>query len=674
MTYALHRRQFLSIGEHQWSVLIYLDAILLLLAAFIVAQRLARLWSEKRTGLAGSNLQTKLILGFSILAILPCLIMIIFAAAFFHGELENWFSERNKAALSASKQVAELYLKEHQKNIIEDANTVAYLISNQLPAIADSESARNDFVAQLATIKSLADIVVFDQDMAVVARSPFSFAAEFAPVKHQDLIEAWQQGVVLVGGSEYQFARALTSIEVIGNTFFVLIGRQLDNSAIEYMEKAKKATHEYENLQNKRSHLELGFIAIFLAVSLLLILAAISAALTVSWQLIKPIGRLINVAEKIRSGDMNARVPENNAKSELGLLGRSFNQMVSELTFQKNQLHDANKFIENVLSNISSGIISLNNSKKVLLINRAACNLLNINVSKCLGKPIYKLFPEAKDILDRNNSNTYEGELQVKRGPDVRVFYARVTKDVDGYIVSIDDLTELFVAQKMATWSDVARRVAHEIKNPLTPIQLAAERLKRKYLGQINNDQETFSNLIKTIVGQVGDIKRLINEFSQFAKMPSPVFTKFNFVEIFNDALLLQQVANPGIAFVNACKYDTLIIKGDARMLHQAISNVVLNAVNAIGEMPEKPQQPRIAANVLDKSDGIQVVVEDNGQGFPEEHLDRLTDPYVTMSAKGTGLGLAIVKKILSDHNGKLFLENAPNGGARVSMLIPKSP
>ncbi|MDR1032088.1 MAG: HAMP domain-containing protein [Holosporales bacterium] len=668
----VHHKHFFSIGQHQWSVLIYLDAILLLLAAFIVAQRLARLWSEKRTGLAGSNLQTKLILGFSILAILPCLIMIIFTAAFFHGELESWFSERNKAALSASKQVAELYIKEHQKNIIEDANTVAYLISNQLPAIIDSEDARNNFVAQLTTLKSLADIVVFDQNMAVIARSPFSFAAEFAPVKHQDLIKAWQQGVVLVGGSEYQFARALTSTEVMGNTFFVLIGRQLDNSAIDYMEKTKKATYEYENLQNKRSHLELGFIAVFMAVSLLLVLAAVSAALTVSWQLIKPIGRLINVAEKIRSGDMNARVPEHNAKGELGLLGKSFNQMVSELTLQKTQLHDANKFIENVLANISSGIISLNNNKKVLLINRAACNLLNVSVSKCLGKPIYRLFPEIKDILDHNNSSTYEKELQVKRGLEVRVFYVRVTKDIDGYIVSIDDLTELFVAQKMATWSDVARRVAHEIKNPLTPIQLAAGRLKRKYLGQISNDQETFSNLVKTIVGQVGDIKRLINEFSQFAKMPSPVFAEFNFVEIFSDALLLQQVANPDIAFVNACKYDTLSVKGDARMLHQAVSNVVLNSVNAIGDMPEKPQQPKILANALDKGDNIEVTVEDNGPGFPAEHLDKLTDPYVTMSSKGTGLGLAIVKKILLDHGGKLFLENVPNGGAKVSMLVPK--
>jgi two-component system nitrogen regulation sensor histidine kinase NtrY len=684
LTYVAWQGRALNFSEHKGFTLIYLDIALFLLTSFLAAQRLAELWSEKRKGLAGSKIQTKLTLVFSVLAVLPCLVVTIFSAIFFHGEVESWFTKRNQAALTTARQVAESYLKEHQKNIIEDANAVAYMLAHQMPMLPSSENIRNNFVSQLANLKSLADIIVFDRTCAVIARSKLSFAAEFAPIEDKDLMMALKQKVVLISGSDYRFARALVTTEIENDVFFVLVGRPLDMSVMEYMEKTKATVQEYENIQSKRWRLEAGFIVVFLAVGLLLIFAAVSIALTISWQLTRPISRLINAAEKIRRGDMNARVPERNNQEELDLLSKVFNQMVNDLIFQKKSLEETNdqlesrsKFIEDVVSSVSSGILSLDRSRKIVFVNQAASNFFKADRSKCLNKSIQKLLPEIKDALDRAYSlkKSYEAELQIEFEKSARFLFVRVIYDAGagGYVVTLDDMTELFVAQKRAAWSDVARRVAHEIKNPLTPIQLAAERIQRKYVKQITVEQEVFSRLTKTIIEQVDDIRYLIDAFSLFAKMPSPTITKFDLAKVFRDVLLLHQVANPDITFVDNCKYDTLIVEGDARMLHQAVSNIVLNSIKAIKEVAIKPNHPQISGNVLGRDSKTEIVIEDNGPGFPEEYREKLTDPYVTMSPNGTGLGLAIVKKIVFDHSGELFLENASGGGARVSILIPKN-
>ncbi len=669
--------------------LIYIDIAIFLITAFTVGQKLADLWAEKRRGVAGSRLQTKLISTFSFLAIFPCLTMIIFAATFFHGEIETWFTKRNHIALTTARQVAESYLKEHQKNIINDANAVSFIVTHQMPGLYSSEEARNNFISQLAALKSLADIVVFDRSLTIFARSKFSFAAEFAPINTYDLEKALQKKIVLISGTDYRFVRALIATEIGSQTFFILVGRPLDVSVLEYMEKTKNTVQQYEEIQGKRWHLEASFILVFLVLGCLLLLAAISVALTTSWQLIKPISRLINAAEKINNGDLNARVPETNNKSqeELGMLGKVFNQMVNGLVFQKKQLEDTNselhirqKFTENVLSSVSSGILSLDSAKKIVLANKSINSLFHTDINQYVGKPVYKIFPELNEILlevDRlNKKEVYETELQIKIKEKHCFLFIRVALEQGGgqktYVVTVDDLTDLFVAQKKAAWSDVARRVAHEIKNPLTPIQLAAERLKRKYKNQISENEDTFSKLISTIIDQVDDIRRLTDEFSLFARLPDPVFNNFNLVSTFEDALFFHQAANTDIIFKNNCKYATLTIDGDARMLHQAVCNVIINSINAIRGVDGFSKTPEILGNILEKKDEVLMIIEDNGPGFPDGYIDKLTDPYVTLTKNGSGLGLSIVKKIILDHGGDLSLENRSEGGARLTMSLPK--
>ncbi len=431
----------------------------------------------------------------------------------------------------------------------------------------------------------------------------------------------------------------------------------------------------------------------FALVALLLLLAASWVGLLLADRLARPISALISVAERVREGDLSIRVSPVGAVDELATLSRAFNRMTAQLESQRSDLIDANqqlddrrRFTEAVLGGVSAGVIGLDPVGNVNLPNRSASRLLALNLDDAIGQPLQDLLPEFGPLIaeaQRRPWRENEDQIVVQGADDQRrTLLARIAAEsaggeVAGFVVTFDDVTELLSAQRKAAWADIARRIAHEIKNPLTPIQLSAERLKRKYLSQITNDPETFERMTETIVRQVGDIGRMVDEFSAFARMPTPVMQRESMGDLVSGAVDLQRAGRTDITFVMTPPPEPVLVTCDSRQIRQALTNLLQNAVDAIegrrqdlGDAGAEGWSGRVEVTLERQGAQVSVAVSDNGRGLPETDRDRLTEPYVTTREKGTGLGLAIVKKIMEDHRGSVELRDRPGGGAVVSLLF----
>jgi two-component system nitrogen regulation sensor histidine kinase NtrY len=476
----------------------------------------------------------------------------------------------------------------------------------------------------------------------------------------------------------------------------LLLGRPLDAGILDHLRRTELAFQEYDRLDRNRGSLQITFALVFACAALLVLLAAVLVGLVFANGLARPISRLVSAAERVRAGDLSTRVEEERADDELATLTRAFNRMTSQLSAQRGELMEAyrqiderRRFTETVLSGVSAGVIGLDAEGRINLPNRSASELLGLDLDAGIGLPLAKVVPEFADLLAEVAANPDRpGMAEIPIGPSSRrrSLIARIGAEmqqgrVAGFVLTFDDITELQSAQRKAAWADVARRIAHEIKNPLTPIQLSAERLKRKYLKEIGSDPETFRSLTDTIVRQVGDIGRMVDEFSAFARMPQPVMRPENLGQIMREALVLQQTAHPEIAYEVEIPDRTPMVQVDRRLIGQALTNLLQNAADAVAAKPrEEAEGPategaagRIALRLRPVREGWAVIVEDDGIGLPEgEERGRLSEPYVTHKAKGTGLGLAIVKKIMEDHGGRLALEDRGGiPGARAMLILP---
>ncbi|MBW7849167.1 MAG: PAS domain-containing sensor histidine kinase [Rhodospirillales bacterium] len=672
-------------------VLLNIDLILLLLLGAVVARRIALLWTERRSGSAGSKLHGRLVVLFSLVAVTPAILVAVFSALFFNIGVEAWFNERVRTALKESLAVAHAYLEEHQQVIVGDALAMANDLTREGPMLIRNSQRLAQLVATQAAIRSLTEAVVFDTSGRIMARSGFAFSMELSI----DQIPIWaleraRSGEVAVLTAENDDrVRALVQIAGGFVDTYLYVGRFVDPKVVGHVERTSAAVAEYQRLEGKRSGLEITFSLVFAMVALLLLLVAVWVGLTLATQLAKPIIALIDAAEEVRAGNLAARVSEAGVPDELGLLSRSFNRMTSQLASQRQELIDANRelderrrFTETVLAGVSAGVIGLDKEGWVTLPNRSACDLLRVDAEEMTGRPLAEIVPEMASLIEavaRRPERQVNGEIKLQRDSRahillVRLAAERIDSEVVGYVVTFDDVTELLSAQRKAAWADVARRIAHEIKNPLTPIQLSAERLKRKYLGQITADPDTFVACTDTIIRQVGDIGRMVDEFSDFARMPAPVMRHENLSEIVRQTVFLQRNGYPSVTFKEDVPDEPVHLSCDGRQISQALANLLKNAVEAIeGREGKGLPRGRVAVSLRRTSDQIVVEVEDNGRGLPRELRDRLTEPYVTTRAKGTGLGLAIVKKIVEDHGGNLLLDDIEGAGARVSIIFPAS-
>jgi two-component system nitrogen regulation sensor histidine kinase NtrY len=462
----------------------------------------------------------------------------------------------------------------------------------------------------------------------------------------------------------------------------LLVGRPVDPSILDHITRTEQAVTEYERLDQNRSWLQIAFAWIFASVALLVLLAAVAIGLVMANQIARPIARLILAAERVRSGDLTVRVAEAPTGDEVAGLSRAFNRMTGQLAAQRGELMDAysqiderRRFTETVLSGVSAGVIGLDASGRIELPNRAASDLLERDLLSSIGRELADVVPEFFDLLHEaaaSPERARTAEIQIGPPTRRRTLLVRIGAELsggrtDGFVVTFDDITELESAQRKAAWADVARRIAHEIKNPLTPIQLAAERLKRRFAREITSDPETFTQCADTIIRHVGDIGRMVDEFSSFARMPQPVIKSEDVGRIAREALVLQKTARPQIAWHSEIPEQGPVVPCDRRLVGQALTNLLQNAADAVA-MRESAGTINLCVEQCD--DDVRVVVTDDGIGLPQEDRGRLTEPYVTHKPKGTGLGLAIVKKIMEDHGGRLTLDDRQDGPGAVAALV----
>ncbi len=660
--------------------LLYVNLILVLALGVLVARRLVEVWAERRRGLAGSRLHVRLVLLFGLVAVTPTIIVAVFSALYLNVGIQGWFSDPVRTAVRNSREVANAYLNEHQQNIRADILAMAADLSRDAMVLGGMAGMLNQALERQTTTRGLSEAIVFDGAGQVVARAGLTLRMQFDQISPTDMQRARSGEVAMLTSQSGDRVRAIVRLDRFIDSF-LYVGRLVDPRVLGYVEETRRGAEFYDSLEGQRSGLQITFALVFVVVALLLLLAAIWVGLNLATKLAQPVAALISAADRVRAGDLSARVVPARTGDEIEALSRAFNRMTLQLENQQTALIAANdqldqrrRFTETVLAGVSAGVIGLDPDGRVNLPNRSAATLLGVDGDRLAGSLLIDVVPDMAALLDlarRRPERLAEAQIKVIRERRARTLIVRVAAErnddaIVGFVVTFDDVTELLAAQRTAAWADVARRIAHEIKNPLTPIQLSAERLKRKYLKEITTDPDVFIQCTDTIVRQVGDIGRMVDEFSSFARMPAPVMRDEDLMALVRDVVFLQRQGNPSVAFEIEAPETPPRLRCDARQVRQMMINLLQNAVDAIDGRKESglpPVDGRVVVRIRSDFSAVIIEVEDNGKGLPTEGRDRLTEPYVTTRTKGTGLGLAIVRKIMEDHNGDLRLEDAGGVG-----------
>jgi two-component system nitrogen regulation sensor histidine kinase NtrY len=671
--------------------LVLVNFILVLALGALIAWRLARLWAERRSGMAAARLHGRLVGLFGVIAVVPAILVAVFAIVTVNLGVEQWFSPRVKSALNNATNVAQRYVQEHEHSIVSDAYEIANGIEHD-PELFEQGQVRADLLftklAIMTKDRGLQASYILDSKGHIIGSTKQRFLPELKPPSQGDIAQAAHGTIVIDANSNVGVVRALIHMQAL-NDAYLLVVRTVDPKVLGYYQHTVDAVSEYKRLDANRVEVQLVFAALYGVISLLILLAAIWLGLWAANRLVRPISRLVGAAERVTEGDLKAQVALDRDDDEIGVLGRAFNRMTSQLDAQRSELIEASRqidarrrFTEAVLAGVSAGVIGLDGDGRITIVNRAAARLLNATPEELEGRHYAEAVPELSSLIRRAIQEPVgraSGEATVKRASKVRALSVQVASEPGpaetGYIVTFDDITDLVSAQRTAAWADVARRIAHEIKNPLTPIQLSAERLKRKYSREVQTDREVFEQCTDTIIRQVGDIGRMVDEFSSFARMPMPVMKRENAQELLHQAVFLQRVAHPSIAFAIKAPEATVRLECDGRLVTQALTNVLKNAAEAIGAREAEGDDRPGRIDIEIEAVGEQVVFRicDNGIGLPHDQRHRLTEPYVTTRAKGTGLGLAIVRKIVEDHGGEISLSDIAGDerGAEVRLVFP---
>ena len=644
----------------------------------LIARRVA-MGRAARSPMGGrGRLHVRLVALFSAIASVPTLMVVIVASLLFQQGVQFWFSDRARTILENADNVAQVYAEENRSRIYRDVQAMTVDIVadiNQFgldtPAFAEKlflQTVYRDLTeAAVISVSRTGDLQlragVNLDDRPLEQRFP-------APVLSE--LRGGETRVVTDAGDRVEAVVRLDPEEEV----YLYTSRTVNPAAIQQIEEARSAASDYQKtLLNSRT-LQFRFNAVLLLVSLLIVALSIWIALTLADRLVRPVGELVDAARRVTAGDLSARVPTSRVNDEVSTLGNAFNRMTRRLEEQtgalvsaNNQLDSRRAFIEAVLSGVTAGILSVDTNREVRLINSSAEALLKTGNKSAVGQKLAVLAPELDRQLD---SEEREGIIQFSSGGEPRTLAVKRVKVEGGHVLTFDDITEQLLDQRRAAWSDVAQRIAHEIKNPLTPIQLAAERLQRRYGREISSDGATFERLTGTIVRQVGDLRRMVDEFSSFARMPKPVFRDEDIADIARQALFLHEVAHPEIRFVLDGPEPSPALVCDRRQLGQALTNIVKNGVEAIQQKNEErghADSDRIEIRIVEAPGRVTLEISDTGVGLPADR-GRLTEPYMTTRVKGTGLGLAIVKKIVEEHSGVIEFDDAPGGGTLVRLIF----
>jgi two-component system nitrogen regulation sensor histidine kinase NtrY len=663
-----------------------LEANLLMFAlmAGLVAHQVFRLLRNFRGGVAGAGLHLRMVSLFSFVAVVPALVVAMFATVTLNRGLDTWFSQKTQSIVNTAAAVAEAYLDNANQATRSDLANIAADLSQQFPLYRDDRPTFVRRVARHAAIRNLAAAYVFNpKTKQVLANVTANERIRFIAPPPGALATAEKGDIVLIPPDRgSNLIRALIKLHGYPSEY-LYIYRLVSPTVLQQLATTREAKADYDRLLSQRLGIQATYGAVFALLALVLLLAAIWLGLRFSDRLVEPIVRLLNAARQVAQGNFGAKVVTLEGPGDLMTLSRTFNMMTDQIRLHRDQLVETNeqldarrRFTEAMLAGVSAGVIGIDPNHVISIVNRSATNLLNAKEDELIGRSFAEAAPEFAKLFEQaasRPSGFAEGEVDMLVGGNQTTFLVRITTETSddaehGYVVTFDDITNLVAAQRTSAWADVARRIAHEIKNPLTPIQLSAERLKRKYSKQIVNDRKVFEQCTDTIIRQVGDLGRIVDEFSSFARMPKALPEPNDLADTVRDATILQRVSSADIDIEVNVPAKPLVFSFDRRLLTQAITNLVKNARESI-EAGQSEGRGRISVT-CHISDGVPAItVVDNGIGLPKENRHRLAEPYMTTREKGTGLGLAIVKRIMEEHGGSLALEDAPGGkGAAVTL------
>jgi two-component system nitrogen regulation sensor histidine kinase NtrY len=682
--------------------LLVVNSLLIATMAVIIGWQVRRLLVARRQRIAGAGLHLRLVGLLSLSAVLPALIVAVFATVTLNRGLDAWFSERTQSIVETSVSVALAYIEEQVDVARGDVQAMAASVTAQADLF---RSDRQLFIRQLASFAALRGVhgafLIDAERKQIEANITANERIVFRAPDQEHLDAAAEGEVVVVGPGDGNVIRGLARVEGLEDRF-VYIYRLVNPALVEQLAKAREQKDAYDRMLDQRVGVQLTFALMYAGVTFVFLLAAVWLGLWFADRLVEPIVSLVHAARRVSRGDLDAKVRIDRAAGDLATLGQAFNQMTEQLQAHRDELIAANiqldtrrRFTEAVLAGVTAGVLGLDSAGRITLVNRSAIRLLRTKASLLVGRPFPEAIEAMRPVYEQALAKpSGSAQLQVnmrveaqERSFIVRVTTERSSENEHGFVVTFDDITELVAAQRNSAWADIARRIAHEIKNPLTPIQLSAERLKRKYGGEITSDPQVFEQCTETIIRQVGDIGRMVDEFSAFARMPSAALEPHDLGQIVREALVLQRVSASDIEFDLDLPDGPLILPVDRRLVSQALTNLVKNAREAIEARPHNgaggagsPARVAVSVKVLVTGNGEAAIVEvvDNGIGLPRNDRGRLTEPYMTTRDKGTGLGLAIVKRIMEEHGGAIELTDAPDTfdggqGAQVRLIFPMS-
>ena len=644
--------------------------VVLLLA--VIVRDVWQVVQARRTGRAAARLHVRIVGIFSLIAAAPAILVAIVASVTLDRGLDRLFSTRTRSAIENSLIVAEAYLRDHAQIVRSDIMVMGYDIARNKSVFDQDPDKLRQFLTFQAQTRGLAAAIVLDKELKVIARADLNINQTFAlpPRDALPLIGSKEPQVVLLPDANY--VAAVVKLDQYED-YYLYLTRLLDPRVVPQLQATRASATEYAALETRRAGVQVAFALMYTVIALTVFLSAVWIGLNFANRLVAPIRRLIGAANAVSTGNLYVRVPVRQAEGDLAQLGETFNRMTQELRTQRDdimQAHDLidsrRRFTEAVLAGASAGVIGVDGHGAVSILNRSAEKLIGCTESEALGRPLAEALPELADFMAaaRSGSRTQD-QITISRNGRERNLSVRVTSeqagDSDrGYVVTLDDITELVAAQRTSAWADVARRIAHEIKNPLTPIQLSAERLRRKYGKMIEEDRGVFEQCTDTIVRQVEDIRRMVDEFSHFARMPKPVMATEDVADAVRQTVFLMRVGHSEIEIDAKIGEDPMPARFDRRLISQALTNIIKNATEAIAAVPSE-ELGKGAIRVFVEREGDDVVIDviDNGIGLPKSNRSRLLEPYVTTREKGTGLGLAIVGRIIEEHGGSIELRDA---------------
>ena len=674
-----------------------LDLVYVIVVAALVLQRVAQMISARRARSAGSRLHLRLTGVFALMALIPTVTVAIFAGLTINMGLEAWFSQRVQRVVGNSLAAAEAYENEQRRDLEQDAMALANYINLRRGEVRFTRSASLREVlreGQLQIQRGLREAFIVDGTGAIRVRGERSYMFDFEELAPVEVKAAQVNGIYVIEDWKNNEFRALVHLKGYLD-HYLYVSREVDGQILQLLDETQETARFYQQQESERGRRLFEFGLVYIGFALILILAAVWLGLWFAERLSRPVGRLAGAAQRVGAGNLDVQVLEEEGDDEIAMLGRYFNQMTRQLKGQRDTLLENNRQIDrrrrmfdSVLSSVTSGVVGLDAEGRISFVNRSAERLLGWHQDK-QDVPLALAVPEFGPLLDKLRSgkmSTSQNEVKVSRDGQLENLLVRMSRrlrddgSLEGYVVAFDDVTDLVTAQRMAAWGDVARRIAHEIKNPLTPIQLSAERIQRKFLPLVGDEGEKLEQMTGVIIRQTGDLRRIVDEFSKFARMPEPQLRSCDLVTLVRDAALLQEAGQPEVAFTVTLPKGDMPGQLDETMISQALTNLIKNAGEAIESYVEKygsdTAQRSVSITLSYEGDKAMIEIADSGIGLPEDRA-RLFEPYVTTREKGTGLGLPIVKKIIEEHGGSLVLTDSPlkNGqghfGAMAVVRLP---